>query len=78
MRGVKRTGEALNILLSGGALFGGLLLLTTAPITGVLVILGAMGWMLISAAKFCGLKTPMEERQTVRQYDKNRSMKGAS
>jgi hypothetical protein len=75
---MKRTGEALNILLSGGALFVGLLLLTTAPITGVLVILGAMGLMLISAAKFCGLKTPMEERQTVKQYDKNRSMKGAS
>jgi hypothetical protein len=75
---MKRTGEVLNILLSGGALFVGLLLLATTPITGVLIILGAMGLMLISAAKFCGLKRPMEERQTVRQYDKDRSMKGAS
>lgn len=68
---VKRHGrEVLIILLSGGALFGGLLFLTIAPITGVLIILGAMGLMLISAAKLCGVKTPMEETQMVRQYDK--------
>jgi hypothetical protein len=71
MSSVKRTGEALNILLSGGALFGGLLLLATAPISGVLVILGAMGLMLISAARFCGLETPTQERQTVTQYEKS-------
>jgi hypothetical protein len=52
------------MLLSGAALFAGLLLLTTAPISGVLIILTAMGLMLISAARFCGLKAPMEERQT--------------
>jgi hypothetical protein len=66
------------MLLSGAALFAGLLLLTTAPISGVLIILTAMGLMLISAARVCGLETPMQEGETATQYDKNRSTKGAS
>src|SRR6266404_5600662 len=46
--------ETVKLLSGGAALFAGLSILTTAPLTSVLVTLGAMGFMLIPAARLCG------------------------
>jgi hypothetical protein len=47
-------GETAKLLLGGGALLVGLSLLATTPLRAVLLILGAMGLMLMSAARLCG------------------------
>jgi hypothetical protein len=48
------TWETVKLLSGGAALFAGLSLLTTDPLTSVLITLGAMGFMLIPAARLCG------------------------
>ena len=54
MTRVRLAWETVKLLSGGAALFAGLSLLTTAPLTSVLVTLGAMGFMLIPAARLCG------------------------
>jgi hypothetical protein len=68
----------MQLVVGGGSLLAGLFLLRTTPITAVLIILGAMGWILISAARACEAESPLRERtQTVTRY-KSRSTKGGS
>ena len=50
----KRAGGIARLLSGGGALFAGLFLLATAPLTGVLIVLGATNFTLISAARLLG------------------------
>jgi hypothetical protein len=54
MTRARLAGEIVNLLLGAAGLFVGLSLLWTAPLTAVLVILGAMVFMLIAVAKLCG------------------------
>ena len=54
MTGARRATQMARALVAGAALFAGLRLLGTAPIVAVLVVLGAMSYALISAAKLCG------------------------
>jgi hypothetical protein len=54
MTRARLAGEIVRLLSGAGGLFAGLSLLWTAPLTAVLVILGAMGFMLTAAAKLCG------------------------
>ena len=54
MTGGRAAQEAAKLLAGGAGLFAGLSLLGTAPLTAVLVMLAAMSYMLIAAAKLCG------------------------
>jgi hypothetical protein len=54
MTGLRLAGEIASLVGGVAALMGGLYLLATMPLTAVLAILGAMGWMLTSVAKLCG------------------------
>ena len=54
MTRARLAGEIVKLLSGAAGLFVGLSLLWTAPLTAVLVILGAMGFMLIAVAKLCG------------------------
>ena len=54
MTGGRAAQEAAKLLAGGAGLFAGLSLLGTAPLTAVLVMLAAMSYMLIPAAKLGG------------------------
>ena len=54
MTRAKLAQEALKLLSGGTGWFVGLSLLSTVPLTAVLVILGAMSFLLIPAARLCG------------------------
>jgi hypothetical protein len=51
MKGARAAQEAAKLLAGGAGLFAGLSLLGTDPLPAVLIALGAMGFMLIPAAK---------------------------
>lgn len=44
----------LAVLAAHGGLLGGLLLLATYPIVGVLLVFGSMAWLLRSVGSLCG------------------------
>jgi hypothetical protein len=54
MMGGRAARETAKLVAGGAGLFTGLSLLGTAPLTAVLVILGAKSYMLIPAAKLGG------------------------
>jgi len=70
--------EALKLFSGGGALVAGLFLLRTVPVTAVLIVLGAMGWVLISAAALCGEREPCSRCGITGQADEDTSTKGAT
>ena len=76
MRRPKRVGEVLQLAGGGASLLTGLFLLRTTPITAVLIILGAMGWILISAARACEAESPLGERAQVVVRCEDRPTKG--
>ena len=63
MTGTRLAGEIASLLAGGGALMAGLFLLATMPLTAVLAIMGAMGLMLNSVAKLCGVEVQRSSRR---------------
>jgi len=68
----------MQLAVGGGSLLAGLFLLRTTPITAVLIMLGAMGWILISAARACEAESPLRERTQAVTRCETRSTKGGS
>lgn len=66
----------MQLVAGGASLLTGLFLLRTTPITAVLIILGAMGWILISAARACNAESPLREQTQVAVRSENGSTKG--
>ncbi len=56
MTRTRLAGEIASLLAGGAALMGGLCLLASMPLIGVLTILVAMGLVLSSVARLCGAR----------------------
>ena len=54
MNGTGLAWDVALLLLTGTSLFAGLTRLATAPLSAVLIILGAMGLLMFPAANLCG------------------------
>ena len=63
MTGARRAPEMAKLLAGGAGLFAGLSFLGTAPLTAVLVMLGAMSYMLFPAASLCGAEVRGADRR---------------
>jgi len=55
--------EVALVLLGGTGLFSGLFRLATAPLSGVLIILSAMAFLLLPAARLCGTEVRRTRRR---------------
>ena len=62
MTRTRLAGEIVSLLAGVGALMAGLFLLATMPLTAVLSILGAMGVVLSSVARLCGVEVRRSSR----------------
>jgi hypothetical protein len=58
MNGRRLTWDVALLLSAGASLFAGLTRLDTAPLSAVLIILGAMSLLMFPAASLCGSKVP--------------------
>jgi hypothetical protein len=54
MNGTRLAWSAALLLFAGASLFMGLMQLDSAPLSSVLIILGAMGLLMVPAASLCG------------------------
>lgn len=54
MNGARLAWNVALLLLAGTSLFAGLTWLDTTPFSAVLIILGAMGFLMFPAADLCG------------------------
>jgi len=74
---IQGAGRVVMLMSGGGVLVAGLFLLETVPLTAVLIIVSAMGWVLISAAALCAEYEPCTIRDIKRQGEEDTSTKGA-
>jgi hypothetical protein len=63
MTGSRLAWEVALLLLGATGLFSGLSRLTTAPLSGVLVIVSAMAFLLLPTARLCGAEVLTNRRR---------------